>query len=64
MFQGICKWRGAGLPGLIAEARGRMPAGAAWEREPCTGEPAAFLPNEGLREAPPAGQRNRQRLEG
>lgn len=30
-----------------------MPAGAAWEREPRTGEPVAFLPNEGLCETPP-----------
>lgn len=38
---------GAGLPSLIAEAPDWEPnaRGAAWEREPRAGEPAAFLPN-------------------
>lgn len=55
MFSGICKWRGAGLPSLVAEARGweANARKAAWEQEPRTREPAAFLPNGGLREEPP-----------
>lgn len=55
MFPGICKWRGAGLPSLSSEARGWEPnaRGAPWEREPRTGEPAAFLPDEGQLEEPP-----------
>lgn len=55
MFSGICKWRGAGLPSLVAEARGweANARKAVWEQESRTREPAAFLPNGGLREEPP-----------